>query len=179
MPLDGTELAFFENRALAKLAAVEHLLATEQLWCKGKMRDEDGRHCLVGAMQAVEARQVLEAIVLRAAREVGGKRYWRIEFFNDDPCTTHADVMRVLRRARENVITGIIEGDQRRPWHQVFIQALRALCSGSISEAYAALRLPSGQAQCPVAVTSKPSPVSGGSRELENSPAPRTFCGVS
>jgi len=27
---------------------------------------------------------MLQRVVLQAAREVSGKRYWRIEFFNDD-----------------------------------------------------------------------------------------------
>lgn len=140
MPLDGTDPEMFGNRPLAKLGAVERLLATEQQWCKGKLRDSGGRHCLVGAMQAVEARQVLEPIVLRAAREVGGKRYWRVEFFNDDPHTTYADVLRVLRRARENIIAGMIEDDRHRTWQEKFAQALRAMLSGSVAEVSAALR---------------------------------------
>lgn len=139
MPLDGTELGLFENHPLAKLGAVERLLASEQQWCKGKLRDSNGRHCLVGAMQAADARHVLEPIILRAAREVGGKCYWRIEFFNDDPRTTHADVLRVLRQARETIITGMIEGD-RRPGRQKLAQALRALCAGPWSEIRASLR---------------------------------------
>lgn len=135
MPFDGTDLGMFENHPLAKLGAVERLLASEQQWCKGKLRDSDGRHCLVGAMQAVEARQALEPIILRAAREVGGKHYWRIEFFNDDPRTTHADVLRVLRRARENIVAGMIDGGvRRRPWHEKLAQAARAMLSGSLSE---------------------------------------------
>lgn len=139
MPFDGIDSGP-SSRPLAKLAAVERLLATEQQWCKGRMRDNDGRHCLVGAMQAVDARQMLEPLVLRAAREICGKRYWRVEHFNDDPRTTHADVLRVLQRARENVVSGIIEGKHDRPWSQRFAQALRALCSGSASEACAAVR---------------------------------------
>ena len=115
MPFDGTDPGSFEIHPLCKLGAVERLLATEQQWCKGKLRDSGGRHCLVGAMQAVEARQMLEPIVLHAAREVGGKCYWRIEFFNDDPRTTHADVLRVLRLARKNIITGMIEGERHGP----------------------------------------------------------------
>jgi len=59
---------------------------------------------------------------------VGGKRYWRIESFNDLPSTTHADILRVLRRARENVIAGMIEGNPR-PWHERWLQTLRCLCS--------------------------------------------------
>ena len=139
MPLDGTDLGLFGNHPLAKLGAVENLLATEQQWCKGKMRDRDGRHCLVGAMQATEARQILAPIILRAARQVGGKYYWPIEFFNDDPRTTHADVLRVLRLARENIIEAIIEGDQRRPWCDRLARGLRALCAGSVGQACTAL----------------------------------------
>ena len=128
MPLDGMELGAFGNSPLAKLGAVERLLINEQQWCKGRLRDKDGRLCLAGAMQAVEARRLLDPIILRAIREVGGKRYWRIEFFNDHPSTTHADVLRVLRRARENVIAGMIEGNPR-PWHERWLQTLRCLCS--------------------------------------------------
>jgi hypothetical protein len=112
MPFDGTDLGFFENRSLTKLGEVERLLATKQLWCKFQLRDRDGRHCLVGAMEAVKARQVLEPIILRAARKVGGKHYWRIEYFNDDPRTSHAGILRVLSLARVNIIANIIH--QRR-----------------------------------------------------------------
>jgi hypothetical protein len=128
MPLDGTELEAFGNSPLAKLGAVERLLINEQQWCKGRLRDKDGRFCLAGAMQAVKARQLLDPIILRAIREVGGKRYWRIEAFNDLPSTTHADILRVLRRAREDVIAGMIEGNPR-PWHERWLQTLRCLRS--------------------------------------------------
>src|SRR5262245_11868768 len=103
MPLDGTELEAIGNSILTKLRAVERLLINEQQWCKGGLRDKDGCFCLVGAMQAVEGRKLLNPIILRAIRDVDGKRYWRIESFNDHPRTTHTDVLRVLRRARENV----------------------------------------------------------------------------
>ena len=125
MPFDGTDI--YDNHPLAKLGAVERLLATEQQWCKGRLRDAHGRHCLVGAIEAVGGRQVLQKIVLQAAREVSGKRYWRIEFFNDDPRTTHADVLQVLRRARENIIDGMIGEDGRQPRHRRWIGALRGL----------------------------------------------------
>ena len=140
MPFDGTDLGFFENHPVTKLDAVERLLATKQLWCKFQLRDRDGRYCIVGAMEAVKARQVLEPIILRAAREVGGKHYWRIEFFNDDPRTSHADILRVLSLARENIITNIIKGHKRRSRPQRLAQAVRTLCSRSAGEAYAALR---------------------------------------
>jgi hypothetical protein len=176
MPFDATDLDLFENHPLAKLGAVERLLATEQQWCKGKLRDSSGRHCLVGAMQAVEARQMLEPIILRAAREVGGKCYWRIEFFNDDPRTTHADVLRVLRRARENIIAGMIEGDRHRSWRQRLAQAARALCSGSLTEACAAFRF---GADAPGALAGGGSPPPLQTPSKEAAPAAREVCKVS
>ena len=121
MPFDGIES--YGSVQLAKLEAVERLLATEQQWCKGRLRDAQGRHCLVGAIEAVEGRQMLQRVVLHAAREVSGKRYWRIEFFNDDPHTTHTDVLEVLHRARQNIIAGMIYDPQ--PWHRRWARALR------------------------------------------------------
>jgi hypothetical protein len=123
MPFDGTDA--FDNHPLAKLGAVERLLANEQQWCKGRLRDAHGRHCLVGALEAVGGRQVLQKVVLQAAREVSGKRYWRIEFFNDDPRTTHADVLQVLHRARQNLIAGMITEYDRQPLYQRWMRALR------------------------------------------------------
>jgi hypothetical protein len=156
MPLDGTEFEFLGDHPLAKLGAVERLLASERQWCKGRLRDRDGRHCLVGAMQAVDARQLLEPIILRAAREVGGRRYWRIESFNDNPRTTHADVLRVLRRARENIIAGMIEG-KPHPWYVRRVKALRNLFSRSQTKIPIPL-LPGNErqahAQCPSAAPS-------------------------
>src|ERR1700758_1724375 len=124
MPFDGIDT--FETHPLVKLGAVERLLATEQQWCKGRLRDAHGRHCLVGAIEAVDGRQMLQRVILQAAREVSGKRYWRIEFFNDDPRTTHSDVLQVLRRTRENMIAGMIGSYDRQPRHRRWIRALRA-----------------------------------------------------
>jgi hypothetical protein len=123
MPFDGVEKV--EIHPLAKLGAVERLLATEQQWCKGRLRDAHGRHCLVGAIEAVDGRQVLQRVVLQAAREVSGKRYWRIEFFNDDPRTTHADVLEVLRHARESIVAGMVceSLPRRRRW----LRSLRSI----------------------------------------------------
>lgn len=66
MPFDGCHLTIVENPSLVKLGEVERLLATKQQWCKGSLRDSDGRHCLVGAMKAAEARQILEPVMLQA-----------------------------------------------------------------------------------------------------------------
>jgi hypothetical protein len=132
MPLDGSALGFVEDERLVKLNAVERLLATPDQWCKGKLRSEDGRRCLLGAMQAVEARQLLEPIILQAASEVSRRRCWRVEFFNDDPRTTHADVMQVLSRARERVLDGLGDRERPRSWHERLVRGLRQLVTSSV-----------------------------------------------
>jgi hypothetical protein len=128
MPLDGTELQILGDARLDKLAQIERLLIDERRWCKRRLRDEYGRYCLVGAMQAVEARRSLEPIILRAARQMGGRRYWRIESFNDHPHTTHADVLRVLQRARESILADMIGGSPR-PRYARWVQVLGAFWS--------------------------------------------------
>jgi hypothetical protein len=125
MPLDSLE--FPQNPMLARLARVERLLATERQWCKGRLRDSEGRHCLVGAIEAADCWPEVARVILRAAREVSGKRYWRIESFNDDPRTTHADVLAVLRRARQNIIASMAKECGRQPWHRKWLQGLRRL----------------------------------------------------
>jgi hypothetical protein len=172
MPLDGTEFEFLGDHRLAKLGAVERLLASERQWCKGRLRDRDGRHCLVGAMQAVDGRQLLEPIILRAAREVGGRRYWRIESFNDNPRTTHADVLCVLRRARENIIAGMIEG-KPHPWYIRRVKALRNLFSRSQTKIPTPLS-PGNERQYHAA--SAPAAPSLGSRHRQPTRAARELC---
>jgi hypothetical protein len=166
MPFDGTELELPEDHPLSRLGAVERLLATEEQWCKGTLRDSDGRHCLMGAMQAVKAR-MLEPVTLQAAREVGRKHYWRLELFNNDPRTTHAQVLRVLQRAREHIIVGIIEAEHRAPRKQRFVKALRAVWAGRFADASAALLRGSGGGSAlePLAAPSG-----------EGRPVPREIC---
>jgi hypothetical protein len=84
---------------------------------------------------------MLQRVILHAAREVSGKRYWRIEFFNDDPHTTHADVLETLQRARENIIAGMICDPQ--PWYRRWAGALRTVFSPK-PDAGAALRVKKG-----------------------------------
>ena len=65
------------------------MLAIEDQWCKGRLHDRKGRHCLVGAITEVNGRQELTRPIIRAIKEISGKHYWRIELFNDDPGTNH------------------------------------------------------------------------------------------
>ncbi len=102
MPFDGA--GFSENQAMRKLDTVLELLATEARWCKGSYRTSDGRHCLMGAIQATDARPLLEPIVLSAIAQETGRSFWRVESFNDHRSTTHALVLRVLARARERLL---------------------------------------------------------------------------
>jgi hypothetical protein len=114
MPLHGTEL--FANPVLAKLWEVKCLLAAEDQWCKARLHDRKGRHCLVGAITEADARQELSRAIIRAIKDVSGKRYWRIESFNDDPSTNHRDVLRVLNHARLLIIADIAHSHEARPW---------------------------------------------------------------
>jgi hypothetical protein len=115
MPLDGSEL--FANPTLTKLWEVECLLATEDQWCKGRLHDRKGRHCLVGAITEVNARQELTRPIIRAIKEISGTHYWRIESYNDDPSTNHQDVLRVLHRARLLIIEDIARANEPRSWY--------------------------------------------------------------
>lgn len=125
MPLDGTEM--FENPILGKLWQVECMLATEDQWCKGRLHDRKGRHCLVGAMTEVNGRQDLTRPIIRAIKEINGKHYWRIESFNDDPSTNHQDVLRVLHRARLILISEIAEADEPRAWYLKLLDKIEGI----------------------------------------------------
>lgn len=116
-----------DGHALAKLAIVQEMLASEDRWCQGALRDRQGRHCLLGALDAAHARHLLAPIVLSSAREVGGKRYWRIESFNDDRRTTHADILRVLHCAAGKIAAEAASPAAARPRPREYGQAWRTL----------------------------------------------------
>lgn len=175
MPLDGTDFGAFGDNRLAKLGEVERLLINEEQWCKSRLRDKDGRFCLAGAMQAVEARQLLDPIILRAAREISGNHYWRIESFNDNPNTKHEHVLRVLQRARENIIAGMIE-DIPHPRYQRWARAFRVLFSMLSHKISAPLRLDMLRS-LPTANASTASVI--GSRINESSSTVRKVCEIS
>ena len=104
MPFDGVGFASYES--LQKIDAVIDLLGTPDKWCKGALRSHDGRYCIRGAVRAVDAADVLEPSILEAIGQVAGKRFRRIESFNDHPNTSHEQVLAVLYRARENLSLG-------------------------------------------------------------------------
>ena len=101
MPFDGTG---YQRRSevLDKIDQVIQLLSDERRWCKRRLETRDGRRCIVGALIAVDALILKEPIRL-AILQVTGEYYLKLEAFNDYPKTTHALVMRVLQKARENM----------------------------------------------------------------------------
>jgi hypothetical protein len=106
MPFDGVET--IPNEAVRKIDEVIGLLASPDSWCKGALRSHDGRYCIRGAVRAVDAVEALEPTILDAIGQVAGKRFRRIESFNDHPSTSHDQVLAVLGRARESLSSGIV-----------------------------------------------------------------------
>ncbi len=104
MPFDG--LGFVADESVRKLDAVIDLLGTPDRWCKGALRSHDGRYCIRGAIRAVDGAELLEPAILQAIGQVAGRRFRRIEAFNDHPNTGHDQVIAVLSRARRNIEVG-------------------------------------------------------------------------
>ena len=107
MPFDGND---YESRIeiLDKLEEVIALLSDKRRWCQGQLQTADGRYCIGGAIMAVGATLALRQPILRAVEQVTGRDYVRIERFNDHPRTTHGLVIKVLHKARENIIGGAV-----------------------------------------------------------------------
>jgi hypothetical protein len=68
----------------------------------------DGRRCLAAAMEEADA-VFLKTPILRAIKGATGRRYSRVEAFNDAPLTTHVLILQVLRHAREDIIRAAAE----------------------------------------------------------------------
>ena len=105
MPFDGRDYSTRID-ALEKIDRVIEQLPSEERWCKGALYTVDGRRCILGAMQAVNGAMVLKQPILQAIQEVTGRRYTAIETFNDRRTTTYAQVVTVLRRARQDILDG-------------------------------------------------------------------------
>ena len=130
MPFDG--VGFPIDDRVSKIDHVIDLVATPDQWCKAQFKTHDGRYCIRGAIMAVEGADFLKPIMLQAIREVTGERYLRIESFNDHPYTQHAQVLRVLMRARQLVVTRWAPdttAPPRRAGWSALLQALRGTIS--------------------------------------------------
>lgn len=105
MPFDGREYSSRVD-ALEKIDRVIEQIPSEERWCKGALYTVDGRRCILGAMQAVNGAMTLKQPILQAIQEVTGRHYSAIETFNDRRATTHAQVVAVLQRARQDILDG-------------------------------------------------------------------------
>jgi hypothetical protein len=131
MPFDGVGFGFDDR--MNKIDKVIDLLATPDRWCKGTLRTHDGRHCIRGAIMAVDGVGTLQPVVLRAINEVTGRHYRRIESFNDHPDTEHSQVVEVLARARVDMAAGHLAVIRSRPpvrigWHRQVAGWISGLC---------------------------------------------------
>jgi hypothetical protein len=113
MPFDGRDYSTRID-ALEKIDRVIEQLPSEDRWCKGALYTVDGRRCILGAMQAVNGAMVLKQPILQAIQEVTGRRYTAIETFNDRRTTTHAQVVAVLHRARQDILADFLAPPARR-----------------------------------------------------------------
>jgi hypothetical protein len=114
MPFDpaGHELRV---EALEKIERVIDLLNERDRWCKRSFETEDGRMCILGAVRAVDGELLLYAPILRAIRAVTGHGYRRIEAFNDEWLTSHAQVLEVLDQVRQDLMLGLVPAVGREP----------------------------------------------------------------
>lgn len=104
MPFDGTESPVYER--LDKIDQVIEILGSPMRWCKGAERNRNGQYCIRGALLAVDGLSLLEPAILRSIHQTAGRQFRRIEEFNDHPRTTHAQVLAVLHRTRDDLIGG-------------------------------------------------------------------------
>jgi hypothetical protein len=107
-----------DARVLGKIDAVIDLLNDGKGWCKQQLHVGDARHCTVGALRTVGAEAELREPILVAIKQVTGRRYARIEHFNDHPLTRFPLVLRVLKQARETVANppSVSSRPQRSIW---------------------------------------------------------------
>lgn len=106
MPFDGiaAPLGF-----IAKFDQVIDLVSTPDRWARHTYRGPGGRQCLKEALNTVGLGELLEPVILRAADKHMNRDFCCIESFNDNPLTTHADIVAVLHAVRAEMIAGRIE----------------------------------------------------------------------
>jgi len=104
MPFDGAGSAAYPT--LEKIDQILDLLGSPAKWCKGSERNRAGQYCIRGAAIAVGGLELVEPAILGAIHQIAGRHFRRLEEFNDFPKTTHAQVLKVLHRARDNLVGG-------------------------------------------------------------------------
>jgi hypothetical protein len=124
MPFDG--VGFSTNEYSQKIEEVINLIGKPEKWGKGSFRSKDGRYCLRGAIRKLDRNEVLGPVVLDAINQVTDGRYFTIERFNDSKLTTHAMILTVLARARENIALGRF---RMTPKSEIRVSLFRRWCN--------------------------------------------------
>src|SRR5579864_6103009 len=106
MPFDGLESPF---NYLVKFDEVIDLIEVPGRWTKGAYRTPGGQYCLKEALNIVGVAEIFEPTILRTAMTVAERKFCCLESFNDCPDTTHADVVFVLGRVREDIVAGRVD----------------------------------------------------------------------
>ena len=130
MPFDNPHQAPFSNDEVLRDA--RRRISNENDWAQGRFRDGD-RHCLVAALSVVSGSRnfnMPNPVERRLARLLvaqlpARKRIWarlrfftarqRLMWFNDDPRTSHADVMALFDRTIDNLASKMpvyVSGDR-------------------------------------------------------------------
>jgi hypothetical protein len=101
------------RRVADKLRAAADLLAADG-WIQGKLEDDQGRHCMTGALNAVTGDdQDVYFAVFRVVRDyLGGLR---LTWWNDEAGRTAEQVVAVLREtaAEEDALAAALEAESR------------------------------------------------------------------
>jgi hypothetical protein len=103
MPFDGVVAPF---NYLAKFELVIDLIETPNHWIKHSYNTPWGGYCLKEALNVIGIAEVFEPVILKTAEEVMEREFCCVESFNDHPLTTHGDVVTVLHRVRNNLLSG-------------------------------------------------------------------------
>jgi hypothetical protein len=112
MPFDSAPEIKEELRVLDRM---REILAMPDKWCKGNVRDGDAV-CVAGALYVADGSEpdaplIVTTLSLAAMKSWGALvRTSRDDSglfpaeFNDDPRTTHSDILSLIDRAREKIV---------------------------------------------------------------------------
>jgi hypothetical protein len=133
MPFDGiaAPLGF-----IAKFDQVIDRVSAPDRWVKHRYRDPGDRQCLKEALNTAGLGELLEPVVLRAADKHMNRDFCCVESFNDNPLTTHADIVAVLYTVRAEMIAGRVElptaGEvkSQASWHEYYPPASASRAGG-------------------------------------------------
>lgn len=88
--------------------SLRDLFANRRHWCQGQFRNGNGGYCLLGGLEelygvwndSIRHRRLIAAIRALFPEYTRMARGKVIAMFSDHPDRTHADILRVVRRAR-------------------------------------------------------------------------------